>query len=110
MIIITDKLVPKGFGAITIGPFIFIREKHSANDGLIAHERHHQKQQWYGLNVIWFIRYFLDAKFRYQEELEAYRIELTYRKILPERAAKWLSHNYNVGVSYQRAWRDLNAS
>lgn len=107
MIIITDKLIPKGFGAITIGPFIFIQRKHRHNDGLIAHERYHQKRQWYGLNLLWFARYYLDRKFKYQEELEAFRIELTYRKILPEKAAQWLSTKYNLDISYSKALRDL---
>lgn len=107
MIIFNDKLVPKGFGAITIGPFIFMREKHRGNDGLIAHERHHQNRQWYGLNLVWFIRYFLDDNFRYQEELEAYRIELTYRKILPEMAAKWLALKYDLDITFTQALEDL---
>lgn len=63
MIITSKLLVPKGFLAITIWPFIFVRHEGLKEiDSLINHERIHLKQQlellilpfyiWYGIEYL----------------------------------------------------------
>ncbi len=86
MVIVSKTIVPKGFGAITLFPFIFVREEWQANDKrTINHEQIHLCQQlellivffylWYG--VEWLIRYIdcgdsKEAYYAISFECEAY--------------------------------------
>lgn len=105
MIIFTDKFVPKRFGAICVGPFIFIRKKfkyHSALPEIIAHEKVHIKQQQKLLWVGHWVMYAFSKKYRLKSEVEAYKVSLQHG--LPVKcAAKWLSTKYNLSITYHDA-------
>lgn len=45
MEICSDRLVPRGFDAITVWPVIFVRPEHRHDQGLIEHERVHLREQ-----------------------------------------------------------------
>jgi hypothetical protein len=61
-----------GYGAVTIWPFIFINDK--TNEGLIAHEKVHLKQQLRGWLIFFYIKYFY-YQWRYGYENNPYEIE-----------------------------------
>ncbi len=86
MILIVSKiLVPKGYRAMTLFPFVFVCEKDAQNDlVLLNHERIHWVQQRELLLVGFFIWYVLD----YLLQLLKYKNHsLAYRNIVFEREA-----------------------
>ena len=76
-IIIYKYLIPKGYKAITLYPFIVIKEKGDKNNlVLIQHERIHIRQQIELLILPFYFVYFLDyliKLIRYQDKYKAYR-------------------------------------
>ena len=92
MLIVSKFLVPKGYRALTVFPFVFLREKASKDDlVLLNHERIHLAQQRELLFVVFFVWYGLEYFFRrfqysnhnlaYQNisfEKEAYQNELDF--------------------------------
>ena len=45
--IVGTNLIPKGFSAFCLWPFIFVRPEHRSDSSLIAHELvHYQEQAW----------------------------------------------------------------
>ena len=59
-------LVPKGYRAITLYPFIFVRNDSDKYDKeLINHERIHLRQQKELLVILFYIWYLLDFLFKY---------------------------------------------
>ncbi|MBT0535851.1 hypothetical protein PG592_08870 [Riemerella anatipestifer] len=77
MVIISKYLVPRGYTAMAVFPFIFLKnKKYQSNRYLLNHEKIHLRQQlellilpffvWYGLNYLWNL-------FRYKNHREAYR-------------------------------------
>ena len=77
--------VPKGYRAITLYPFIFVRNASDKYDKvLINHERIHLRQQRELLVLFFYIWYFLDFLFK----LIRYRNwDKAYRNIIFEREA-----------------------
>jgi hypothetical protein len=86
-VIISTNLVPRGFDAITIWPFILIRPgKESA--GLLAHEGvHYRDMAW--LTPLWWLWYLCNTQFRVEAEVTAYRVSMAHGMSLGE-AAGWL--------------------
>lgn len=96
MIITNKNIVPRGYSAITIYPFIFMRsDKQRSNEVLINHEKIHLRQQielfligfylWYGIDFIVKLIKHRDKFIAYKDnifEREAYRNEknLNYLK------------------------------
>ncbi|WP_172914152.1 hypothetical protein [Capnocytophaga canis] len=94
MIRVCKWIVPKGYRAITLYPFIFLRnEADKQNQVLINHERIHLKQQkellvvffylWYGLDFLWkFLKYrHWDKAYRniiFEREAYGYESDLQY--------------------------------
>ncbi|MEJ8582487.1 hypothetical protein JSO63_02570 [Riemerella anatipestifer] len=77
MIIISKYLVPRGYTAMAVFPFIFLKKKEYTNNKyLLNHEKIHLRQQlellilpffvWYGLNYLWNL-------IKYKNHREAYR-------------------------------------
>lgn len=76
MIVINKYLVPKGYAAITIYPFIIFRDKKYMTDHIVRHETIHIKQQkemlvlpfylWYGIE-------YLIRLIQYKNKFEAYK-------------------------------------
>ena len=78
-------LVPKGYRAITLYPFIFVRNASDKYDKvLINHERIHLRQQVETLILLFVIWYFLDFLFKY---LRYRNWDKAYRNIIFEREA-----------------------
>ena len=78
-------LVPKGYRAITLYPFIFVRNASDKYDKvLINHERIHLRQQKELLVLPFYIWYFLDFLFKY---LRYRNWDKAYRNIIFEREA-----------------------
>ncbi|MCU7570485.1 hypothetical protein [Riemerella anatipestifer] len=76
MIIISKYLVPRGYTAMAVFPFIFLKKKEYKNNKyLLNHEKIHLRQQlellilpfylWYGLNYLYNL-------FKYKNHKEAY--------------------------------------
>ncbi|GIJ96565.1 hypothetical protein CAPN001_11340 [Capnocytophaga stomatis] len=85
MVRVCKWLVPKGYRAITLYPFIFVRnEEDKGNAVLINHERIHLKQQAELLVVFFYLWYFIDFMWKYAK----YRNwDKAYRNIIFEREA-----------------------
>ncbi|MCU7543339.1 hypothetical protein [Riemerella anatipestifer] len=77
MVVVNKYLVPKGYAAIAVFPFIFLKKKeYQSNRYLLNHEKIHLRQQlellvfpfylWYGLNYLWNL-------IKYKNHREAYR-------------------------------------
>nr|WP_082118652.1 hypothetical protein [Tenacibaculum mesophilum] len=88
MKLVSSWLVPKGYAAITIYPFIFFRDKASITSRLINHEKIHLRQQielllvffylWYGIEYLCYYYKFRNWKTAYRSicfEREAYNNE-----------------------------------
>lgn len=77
MIIVFPFLVPKGFRAITIWPFVFVAQARDVTDEqLIAHERIHLRQQIECvvlLFYVWYLAEFLIRLLQQRTRLKAYR-------------------------------------
>jgi hypothetical protein len=90
--IITSKKIPIPFvpdwvDAITIFPFIFVKDKPRTEDEyrtIIEHEKIHIGQQLRGLLIIFYIRYlYFSWKYGYKKnpyEIEAYEHQDDWRK------------------------------
>ncbi|MCL7753785.1 hypothetical protein [Polaribacter sp. Z022] len=85
MILILKYIVPKGFIAITLYPFIFLRSKKlKQNKTLLNHENIHLKQQQELLVVFFYIIYGLEWIYKFFIYKNSY---LTYLNLSFEREA-----------------------
>lgn len=94
MIVIAYKyLVPKGYSAIAVFPFIILHnDRYRDNETLINHEKIHLRQQAEMLVLFFFLWYFLE----YMVRLIKYRKhEKAYRNISFEREAYAHQNNSN---------------
>ena len=70
-------LIPKGFAALTIFPFIFVKTDEIKNNKVIInHEKIHIRQQIELLFVLFFLWYFIEfilLYMRYRDRYKAYR-------------------------------------
>lgn len=116
-------LVPK-YRGITVYPWIFLRrdiyqdltlgKPRPESVGVLVHEQVHIKRikntNWFK----WGLKFWLDCKFRYKEELEATKAHMSYlkkrgRKFDIEKRARDLSGAiYLWCVSYEKARRELD--
>jgi hypothetical protein len=76
-LIVSKYLVPKGYGAITVFPFVFFRSKNHAADKIsVNHEKIHLRQQAELLVLPFFLWYLLEFLIRlvtYGNWQKAYR-------------------------------------
>ena len=85
MILILKYIVPKGFIAITLYPFIFLKSKKlKQNKTLLNHENIHLKQQQELLVVFFYIIYGLEWIYKFFIYKNSY---LTYLNLSFEREA-----------------------
>ena len=110
-VFINDKFVPKRFGALTIGIFIFLKKKHENNEALIQHELEHVKQFYktFGMNTIC---YLVNKKKRIEYEASAYAVQLFYtsKKYFQEKLelfSNYLATKYNTDITPARARRKI---
>ncbi|MVX37239.1 hypothetical protein [Myroides sp. LoEW2-1] len=75
--IVVTKLVPKGYAALTLYPFIFVRkEEHKQNKILLNHERIHLRQQKRLFVIgflIWYLLEYLFLLLKFRNHDKAYR-------------------------------------
>lgn len=85
MLRVCKWLVPKGYRAITLYPFVFLRDKEDKENAvLINHERIHLRQQRELLIVFFYLWYGIDFLIKYAK----YRNwEKAYRNIIFEKEA-----------------------
>ncbi|MCF1422513.1 hypothetical protein [Mangrovimonas futianensis] len=85
MIVISKKLIPKGYSGLTIFPFIILKYPELRNDKvLLLHERIHKIQQLELFIIPFYVWYFLEFTIRFFK----YRNKrLAYRNISFEREA-----------------------
>jgi hypothetical protein len=76
-LIVSRYLVPKGYGGLTIFPFIIVGEMKYKNDEVfLTHERIHIRQQLemlVGLFFIWYLLEYLVRLIQYGDRTRAYR-------------------------------------
>lgn len=101
----TDLLVPKRFGAYTVGFLIFIKTKYKNDRGLLEHEKVHVRQFWRSFGLFG-IAYKLSNHYRLKYEIEAYKEQLRYSKN-PEHSkdvfAEYLATKYDLPISKEYA-------
>jgi len=99
--IVSTRLVPRGFDAITLWPLILIRPEHRRNSGLIEHELvHYREQAW--IAPVWWLRYLLSRRFRLAAEVRAYRRQIELGGMTQDQAAQMLTH-YRLGITADQA-------
>jgi len=97
MVIVSKKLVPKGFASITIFPFIFVATKKlKDNKILINHEKIHLRQQLELLIIPFYIWYGISyaiGLLKGKNKREAYRNIIFEREAYTEQAnLEYLKH------------------
>lgn len=107
IMLIKTKLIPAGFQAVTIWPFIVVLPEHATNPGLIEHEMvHYREQSW--ITAIWWVRYVISKSFRQAAEVRAYKRQIEVGGISVETAANMLLC-YRLGITYDQAYALLTA-
>ena len=103
--ILSTHLVPKGFSACALWPFILVRPAHRGNMALIAHEMvHYREQAW--ITPAWVLLYLVSRRFRLAAEVRAYRRQIALGGVTHEQAAHALL-SYRLGISYAKAMQAL---
>jgi hypothetical protein len=106
MILYTDRFVPRGFAAITLGPVILMRPDRWNDAGLIAHEQVHVRQFWQSWGMFWFW-YLLVPQARLDYEVEAFQEQLKYNPECLDSFATELATKYRLRISVEEAARLL---
>ena len=105
--IISTRLVPKGFSACSLWPFILVRPEHRRNIALIEHELvHYREQAW--IMPVWVLLYFVSRRFRLAAEVRAYKRQIELGGVSLEQAAQALLC-YRLGITLDKAARALVA-
>jgi hypothetical protein len=98
MKIIKASWLPKNLQAFAINPFIFTR-----NDipiAVLAHEMVHIERQQAMGTTKWLFKYLTNRQFRYQEEVEALKIQLKN-----EQPSNPWNRAWNMSVDLQELYR-----
>lgn len=101
MILIRTRIVPGGFSALALWPFLFIRPEAATDAALVAHEKVHLQEQARWLVLPWWLAYLASRRFRLAAEVRAYRVQIAYG-LDPERAAQLLT-TYRTGANLEQA-------
>jgi hypothetical protein len=103
--IVPTNLVPKGFSAISLWPFILVRPEHRSDIALIEHELvHYREQAW--IMPIWVLLYLGSRKFRLAAEVRAYTRQIELGGVTREQAAHALL-SYRLGITLEKAMHAL---
>lgn len=104
--IVATNLIPKGFSALSLWPFILVRPEQRSNIALIQHEMvHYREQAW--ITPIWVLLYLISRKFRLQAELRAYTRQIEMGGVTREQAAHALL-GYRLGITFVKAMQALS--
>lgn len=100
---LSNLILARGFAAVTVWPFIFVRTDEQVTPQLLRHERIHGRQQlemlwliffmWYGIE--WLIRLCIDHRTAYRMisfEQEAYRNDWNPDYLAERKPYSWLKH------------------
>jgi len=69
--IVGTNLVPKGFSAFCLWPFIFVHPEQRSDSALIEHELvHYREQAW--ITPVWVVLYLVSRKFRLAAEVRGF--------------------------------------
>lgn len=99
--IVSTNLIPKGFSAVSLWPFIFVRPEHRSDNILIEHELVHYREQAF-IVPLWVLLYLVSRKFRLAAEVRAYTRQIELGGVTREQAAHALL-NYRLGITYGKA-------
>ena len=103
--IICTNLIPKGFSACSLWPFIFVRPEHRSDIALIEHELvHYREQAW--ITPVWVFLYLVSRNFRLAAEVRAYTRQIELGGVTQEQAAHALL-SYRLGITYGKAMKAL---
>ena len=95
--IVTTRLIPYGFSACALWPFIFVLPEERCNIPLIEHEMvHYREQAW--VMPLWVFLYLMSKRFRLAAEARAYRRQIELRGISGAEAAQSLL-GYRLGIT-----------
>ena len=100
--IVKTKLIPNGFQAVSVWPFIFVLPEVSGNTGLIEHEMVHYKEQAW-TTPIWWFKYVFSKSFRKAAEIRAYRKQIEVGGISQAGAAAMML-KYNLDITFEEAF------
>jgi len=89
--LVRTHLIPGGFDAFTVWPFIFVRPGMESNAGLIAHETVHLKEQRAAWVLPWLLRYWLSRAFRLEAEKRAYAVQLEMGALTAQQVAEYMA-------------------
>ena len=103
--IVSTNLIPRGFAACSLWPFIFVRPEHRNDIALIEHELVHYKEQAW-ITPVWVILYLVSRKFRLAAEVRAYTRQIELGGVTREQAAHALL-SYRLGITLDSAMRAL---
>jgi hypothetical protein len=104
MKVITTRWVPRGFDALTVWPWIFIRPGALDRPGLMVHEMVHYREQREWWVLPWLAAYLCSRRFRIAAEVRAYQAQIDCGGISVEGAAECLTH-YRTRISREEALR-----
>lgn len=103
--IIYTNLVPKGFSACSLWPFILVRPEHRSDITLIEHELvHYREQAW--ITPVWVLLYLVSRKFRLAAEVRAYTRQIELGGVTREQAAHALL-SYRLGINLEQSMKEL---
>ena len=103
--IVCTNLIPKGFSAVSLWPFIFVKPEHRSDTALIEHELVHYCEQAL-ITPVWVLLYLVSRKFRLAAEVRAYTRQIKLGGITREQAAHALL-SYRIDISYEKAFQAL---
>lgn len=103
--IVSTHLIPKGFSACSLWPFIFVRPEQRSNIALIEHELvHYREQAW--MMPLRVLLYLASRKFRLTAEVRAYTRQIEMGGITRDQAAHALL-SYRLGITLGKAIQAL---
>jgi hypothetical protein len=103
--IVATNIIPKGFSALSLWPFILVRSAYRSEITLIEHEMvHYREQAW--ITPLWVLLYLVSRKFRLQAEVRAYTRQIEMGGVTREQAAHALL-GYRLGITFGRAMQAL---
>lgn len=113
LILLGVKRLPKGSAGFTVGPIVLIKDGYEADIGLVEHELTHVRQFWWSFGLF-LILYLLSKRYRFQAEVEAYRVQLyTYgldplgRDRLARLFANFIATRYSLDITRDEAYMAL---
>ena len=99
--IVATHLIPRGFSACALWPFIFVLPDERCNITLIAHELvHYREQAW--IMPLWVLFYLVSRRFRLAAEVRAYSRQIEKGGISAAQAAQALL-GYRLRITLDEA-------